>query len=831
MRQTALRALVLVGLMTAARPAAANIIFSDDFESGTGNWTLTGTWGLTTSRAHTASNSLTDSPDGNYSVSTNYTATKVTPFSLVGAVNPTLKYWAYQFTESASDTTNVEVSVTGGATWQLLRTRSGAYTTWTQTSLSLADYVGQSSVLIRFRLYSSSNYTYDGWYIDDVVIDDGITFSAVTVTSPSGTTSWAGGTTQQVTWTYDGTLTGASAFDVAYSLDGVTWASIATGLGISARSTTWTLPAATTSNVRVRVPVLDGSSAVLGTAYSPTFSIDSTPPTAFALDSPTNGGCVGSTPALSWSSAPGATRYKLTVTPSTGSAIAKEGLTSASYTFTAGEALSAAGSPYTWYVTALDAVGNATASSSWSFFIGSTGPSAFTLAAPAASAWVKPSSAFTWNAATASGCVGGTVTYTFYLDGSTLSCGSTSSGTSLNPTTYCTLADGTHTWAVKATDALGNVTWCSEAPGGVGGRTVRIDSTAPAGTTLTSPASGMTLGTTTPTFSWTAATDSGSGGVTYQLYVDSLAVGTPTTLLTMTPATSLTEGTHSWKVRVTDATGNYVDTPTWTFTTTSCVTGATETCAGSSVGICKPGTRTCNGGTWGSCVGAVYSSGETCNGLDDDCDSLTDEGLTGCVNCAAGSSQNCYTGPSGSAGVGVCKSGTQSCTNGLWGSCTGQTVPGTEICDSQDNDCDGQTDEKLTSCACTATEQACYAGPGGTTGVGACKAGQQSCSLGVWGECIGSVLPAAETCNGIDEDCDGQTDEDLGSCDAGGNGGGGNGGGGGQSGTLDGGLGDTASHVAQDGGCGCSTGGAGAPAAFLLLGLGMVLALRRRAGR
>jgi hypothetical protein len=48
------------------------------------------------------------------------------------------------------------------------------------------------------------------------------------------------------------------------------------------------------------------------------------------------------------------------------------------------------------------------------------------------------------------------------------------------------------------------------------------------------------------------------------------------------------------------------------------------------VGECEIGTALCTGGTWSDCVGAVYSTTETCNMRDDDCDGLSDmaEGLT-----------------------------------------------------------------------------------------------------------------------------------------------------------------------------------------------------------
>ncbi|MBL8679007.1 MAG: putative metal-binding motif-containing protein [Myxococcales bacterium] len=56
---------------------------------------------------------------------------------------------------------------------------------------------------------------------------------------------------------------------------------------------------------------------------------------------------------------------------------------------------------------------------------------------------------------------------------------------------------------------------------------------------------------------------------------------------------------------------------------------------------------------------------------------------------------------------------------------------------------------------------ACYSGPAGTEGVGACHAGTVLCGAGAR-VCAGEVVPLAmERCNGIDDDCNGSTDERL----------------------------------------------------------------------
>ncbi|MDO9022186.1 MAG: hypothetical protein Q7V43_34985, partial [Myxococcales bacterium] len=103
------------------------------------------------------------------------------------------------------------------------------------------------------------------------------------------------------------------------------------------------------------------------------------------------------------------------------------------------------------------------------------------------------------------------------------------------------------------------------------------------------------------------------------------------------------------------------------------------------VGAClRSGVVACNNGGTACTAVAAAPGAETCNGMDDDCDGMTDEAIT----------RSCYTGPSGTSGVGLCRAGTQTCVAGGFGACAGEIVPVTEVCSNNtDDDCDGMVDE------------------------------------------------------------------------------------------------------------------------------------------
>jgi streptogramin lyase len=63
----------------------------------------------------------------------------------------------------------------------------------------------------------------------------------------------------------------------------------------------------------------------------------------------------------------------------------------------------------------------------------------------------------------------------------------------------------------------------------------------------------------------------------------------------------------------------------------------------------------------------------------------------------------------------------------------------------------------------------CYEGDPAEVGIGVCALGERYCDGQYWSECLGQAVATPEACNGLDDDCDGQTDEGVlspcGDCD------------------------------------------------------------------
>jgi hypothetical protein len=155
---------------------------------------------------------------------------------------------------------------------------------------------------------------------------------------------------------------------------------------------------------------------------------------------------------------------------------------------------------------------------------------------------------------------------------------------------------------------------------------------------------------------------------------------------------------------------------------------------------------------------------EACNAVDDDCDGFIDEGNPG-------GGLACESSCPGGFCQGECTPGTTSCSGAVLVCVPGQG-PTLEICDGKDNDCDGQVDEGFDvlddplncgSCGnvCVLAD-AIAACSNGHCSILACQPGNADLDGDLANGCeyrCPVYPPRMESCNGLDDDCNGVVDD------------------------------------------------------------------------
>jgi hypothetical protein len=152
-------------------------------------------------------------------------------------------------------------------------------------------------------------------------------------------------------------------------------------------------------------------------------------------------------------------------------------------------------------------------------------------------------------------------------------------------------------------------------------------------------------------------------------------------------------------------------------------------------GDCTDGRYVCETGLL-NCIPLATTSAEVCDSRDNDCDGIVDE------DAVCQGEPCCFND--------ICEGVCATAIIGTVNECIEPTTFGDEICDSRDNDCDGQVDEGLAG-----DGETCDTGNSGV-----CAPGVFSCRGGVYA-CYPDAVASTEVCDTLDNDCDGLVDEGL----------------------------------------------------------------------
>lgn len=159
-----------------------------------------------------------------------------------------------------------------------------------------------------------------------------------------------------------------------------------------------------------------------------------------------------------------------------------------------------------------------------------------------------------------------------------------------------------------------------------------------------------------------------------------------------------------------------------------------DACSNGGVGPCAlPGSYQCLGDKLVCNAPPPTPQPEICDGMDNDCDGMTDDGV---LNACGGCALLTFAKDAGcGAGVGECKvAGTYQCSNTEAVACSAVAkAPGVEACDGKDNDCNGMVDDGA----------------------------KNECGMPCGSTCPPACVPTTEVCDGKDNNCNNQIDEGV----------------------------------------------------------------------
>jgi hypothetical protein len=145
------------------------VVFFDDAESGSGDWTAEPPWAISNEASSSGTHSWSDSPGGSYANGINTRLTSPV-IDLSGLAAPELRFFHTYSFEACCDFGIVEATADGGVTWTQLAIYGGNLGTWTEETIDLSAFAGSEAVQIGFRVATDGSVTLDGWHIDDIEV-------------------------------------------------------------------------------------------------------------------------------------------------------------------------------------------------------------------------------------------------------------------------------------------------------------------------------------------------------------------------------------------------------------------------------------------------------------------------------------------------------------------------------------------------------------------------------------------------------------------------------------------------------------------------------------
>lgn len=161
---------IVVEFVDSGGAGAASVFITQDGSPGDCNWTLSDEAYLS------APTAWTDSPGGSYAPFSTCVLRLRGTIDLTGAVEPKLEFYD-RYSLGTGAVARVGIAVAGSDTWTEVEAHAaGTYLSWSRQVFDLANFGGQDFrdqvIELRFVLDNPTENTGDGWWIDDIAVEE-----------------------------------------------------------------------------------------------------------------------------------------------------------------------------------------------------------------------------------------------------------------------------------------------------------------------------------------------------------------------------------------------------------------------------------------------------------------------------------------------------------------------------------------------------------------------------------------------------------------------------------------------------------------------------------